>query len=170
MNAYAALAWLNFFIADVRDGLGPYLGVFLKEYQFGESHIGLIVTSASLCALIFGIPLGIFIDKTRFKRGVIALCIVGIVLATGANYFYPHFAFTLMAQIAIALCGVCLAPAFSAITLGIVGQSGYSRQVSLNEAYKHAGTAFSAGLSFVFALYYGIGAIFIITALMEYVL
>ena len=66
MNAYAALAWLNFFIADVRDG---------KEHQFGESHIGL--TSASLCALIFGIPLGIFIDKTRFKRGIIALCIVG---------------------------------------------------------------------------------------------
>ncbi|ELR5012825.1 MFS transporter [Campylobacter upsaliensis] len=166
MSAYFALAWLNFFIADVRDGLGPYLGVFLKEYQFGESHIGLIVTSASLCALIFGIPLGIFIDKTRFKRWVIALCIVGIVLATGANYFYPHFAFTLMAQIAIALCAVCLAPAFSAITLGIVGQKGFSKQISLNEAYKHAGTAFSAGLSFVFALHYGIGAIFIITALM----
>ncbi|EAH5976569.1 MFS transporter [Campylobacter upsaliensis] len=166
MSAYFALAWLNFFIADVRDGLGPYLGVFLKEHQFTESQIGLITTSTSLCALIFGIFLGILIDKTRFKRGIIALCIVGIVLATGANYFYPHFTFTLMAQIAIALCAVCLAPAFSAITLGIVGQSGYSRQVSLNEAYKHAGTAFSAGLSFIFALYYGIGAIFIITALM----
>lgn len=166
MSAYFALAWLNFFIADVRDGLGPYLGVFLKEHQFTESQIGLITTSTSLCALIFGIFLGVLIDKTRFKRGIIALCIVGIVLATGANYFYPHFTFTLMAQIAIALCAVCLAPAFSAITLGIVGQSGYSRQVSLNEAYKHAGTAFSAGLSFIFALYYGIGAIFIITALM----
>lgn len=71
-----------------------------------------------------------------------------------------------MAQIAIALCAVCLAPAFSAITLGIVGQKGFSKQISLNEAYKHAGTAFSAGLSFIFALYYGIGAIFIITALM----
>ncbi|EEP3373188.1 MFS transporter [Campylobacter upsaliensis] len=166
MSAYFALAWLNFFIADVRDGLGPYLGVFLKEHQFTESQIGLITTSTSLCALIFGIFLGVLIDKTHFKRGIIALCIVGIVLATGANYFYPHFTFTLMAQIAIALCAVCLAPAFSAITLGIVGQSGYSRQVSLNEAYKHAGTSFSAGLSFIFALYYGIGAIFIITALM----
>ncbi|EMS7925229.1 MFS transporter [Campylobacter upsaliensis] len=166
LSAYFALAWLNFFIADVRDGLGPYLGVFLKEHQFTESQIGLITTSTSLCALIFGIFLGVLIDKTHFKRGIIALCIVGIVLATGANYFYPHFTFTLMAQIAIALCAVCLAPAFSAITLGIVGQSGYSKQVSLNEAYKHAGTAFSAGLSFIFALYYGIGAIFIITALM----
>lgn len=166
MNAYIALAWLNFFIADVRDGLGPYLGVFLKEYQFAESHIGLIFTSTSLCALFFGLPLGIFVDKTRFKRGLIALCIIGIVLATGANYFYPHFTFTFVAQIAISLCAVCLAPAFSAITLGIVGQSGYSKQVSINEAYKHAGTAFSAGLSFVFALYYGIAAIFVITALM----
>ncbi|EAH5885992.1 MFS transporter [Campylobacter upsaliensis] len=166
MSAYFALAWLNFFIADVRDGLGPYLGVFLKEHQFTESQIGLITTSASLCALIFGIFLGVLIDKTHFKRGIIALCIVGIVLATGANYFYPHFTFTLMAQIAIALCAVCLAPAFSAITLGIVGQKGFSKQISLNEAYKHAGTAFSAGLSFIFALYYGIGAIFIITALM----
>lgn len=166
LSAYFALAWLNFFIADVRDGLGPYLGVFLKEHQFTESQIGLITTSTSLCALIFGIFLGILIDKTRFKRGIIALCIVGIVLATGANYFYPHFTFTLMAQIAIALCAVCLAPAFSAITLGIVGQKGFSKQISLNEAYKHAGTAFSAGLSFIFALYYGIGAIFIITALM----
>lgn len=166
LSAYFALAWLNFFIADVRDGLGPYLGVFLKEHQFTESQIGLITTSTSLCALIFGIFLGVLIDKTHFKRGIIALCIVGIVLATGANYFYPHFAFTLMAQIAIALCAVCLAPAFSAITLGIVGQKGFSKQISLNEAYKHAGTAFSAGLSFVFALHYGIGAIFIITALM----
>ncbi|EIW4615664.1 MFS transporter [Campylobacter upsaliensis] len=166
LSAYFALAWLNFFIADVRDGLGPYLGVFLKEHQFTESQIGLITTSTSLCALIFGIFLGVLIDKTHFKRGIIALCIVGIVLATGANYFYPHFTFTLMAQIAIALCAVCLAPAFSAITLGIVGQKGFSKQISLNEAYKHAGTAFSAGLSFIFALYYGIGAIFIITALM----
>ncbi|EOE5691698.1 MFS transporter [Campylobacter upsaliensis] len=166
LSAYFALAWLIFFIADVRDGLDPYLGVFLKGHQFTESQIGLITTSTSLCALIFGIFLGVLIDKTHFKRGIIALCIVGIVLATGANYFYPHFTFTLMAQIAIALCAVCLAPAFSAITLGIVGQKGFSKQISLNEAYKHAGTAFSAGLSFIFALYYGIGAIFIITALM----
>ncbi len=66
----------------------------------------------------------------------------------------------------IALCGVCLAPAFAALTLGIVGLADYSRQVSLNEAYKHAGTAFSALLSLGFAFYYGIGAIFVITALM----
>lgn len=131
-----------------------------------ESQIGLISTITSLCALLFGIPLGILIDKTPHKRSLIALCICAIVLATLANYFYPHFSFTLLAQMSVALCAVCLAPAFAALTLGIVGLSNYSRQVSLNEAYKHAGTAFSALLSFGFALWYGIGAIFVITAAM----
>lgn len=150
----------------MQDGLGAYLGVFLKQHDFMESQIGLISTIASLCALVFAIPLGVFIDKTPHKKALIAFCILTIVFATLANYFYPHFGFTLLAQMSVALCGVCLAPAFAALTLGIVGLSGYSRQVSLNEAYKHAGTAFSALLSLGFAFYYGIGAIFVITALM----
>lgn len=52
MNTYNTLAWLNFFIADVQDGLGPYLGVFLKNHHFLEGQIGLIGTITSLCALL----------------------------------------------------------------------------------------------------------------------
>ncbi len=166
MNVYNALAWLNFFIADVRDGLGPYLGVFLKNHGFLEGHIGLIGTITALCALAFGVPLGILVDKTRYKRALIAFCILAITSSVLLNYFYPTFAFTLIAQASIALCGVCLAPAFAALTLGIVGRGAYAKQTSKNEAYKHAGTAFSAGVSLVCAYYYGIVAIFIITALM----
>ncbi|WP_289686385.1 hypothetical protein [Helicobacter rodentium] len=59
---------MNFFIADVQDGLGAYLGVFLKQHAFMESQIGLISTIASLCALVFAIPLGVFIDKTPHKK------------------------------------------------------------------------------------------------------
>lgn len=166
MNPYNALAWLNFFIADVRDGLGPYLGVFLKEHHFLEGQIGLISTITSLCALAFGIPLGILVDKTCYKRTLIAFCIIAITLSTLTNYFYPYFVFTLLAQLSIALCAVFLAPAFAALTLGIVGQKSYAKQVSLNEAYKHGGTAFSAFLSFGCALYWGIASIFVITVLM----
>lgn len=166
MNSYNSLLWLNFFVADVRDGLGPYLGVFLKSHGLKEGAIGIIASVASLCALIFSIPFGILVDKTRHKRTLIALCIILIISVTSFNYFYTHFAFTLIAQVSIALCAVFLAPAFAAITLGIVGLNQYALQVAKNEAYKHAGTAFSAALSFIFALYYGIGSIFVITALM----
>ncbi len=53
MNSFNILAWLNFFVADVKDGLGPYLGVFLKEYGFLEGQIGLIGTISSLCRICF---------------------------------------------------------------------------------------------------------------------
>ncbi len=166
MNSYNLLLWLNFFVADVRDGLGPYLGIFLQSHGFKEGMIGVIGSIASLTALVFSIPLGILVDKTRHKRMFVALCIILIISITSINYFYTYFIFTLVAQVVIALCAVFLAPAFAAITLGIVGLNNYAYQVAKNEAYKHAGTAFSAALSFVFALYYGIASIFIITALM----
>ena len=37
----AALDWLNFFLADVRGGLGPYVSVFLlTEAQWNQAQIG----------------------------------------------------------------------------------------------------------------------------------
>ncbi len=105
-------------------------------------------------------------DKTHYKRTLIAFCIVLISSCTLANYFYTIFAFTLVSSFCTALCAVFLAPAFAALTLGIVGEKNYAKQVSHNEAYKHAGTAFSAALSFVCALVFSLISIFVITALM----
>ncbi len=34
-----ALNAVNFFMADVRDGLGPYLGVFLQQQQWSPTQI-----------------------------------------------------------------------------------------------------------------------------------
>lgn len=166
MTSSNLLAWLNFFIADVRDGLGPFLGVFLLQNGFGESQIGLIGTISHLIALTLGVPCGILVDKTTRKKECIAFFVALIVLFCSLNYFFPSFIFTLIAQGLTALSGVFLAPAFAALTLGIVGVKAYPLQCAKNEGYKHAGTMFGAGLSFVFALYYGIASIFIITALL----
>ena len=45
-----ALDWFNFFLADVRDGLGPYLAVYLfTEQKWDEGRIGVgIRTGANL--------------------------------------------------------------------------------------------------------------------------
>ncbi len=163
-NPSLLLSWLNFFIADVNDGLGPYLGVFLKEHDFSEANIGLVVTLSALVALFFGVFAGVLIDKTRRIKSLIAACVMLITVSTLANYFYPNFSFTLLAQISVSLCAVCLAPAFLALTLGLVGQRGAKRQISLNEAYKHAGTAFSAALAMAGAFAFGIGGVFVVGA------
>ena len=166
MNSSNLLAWLNFFVADVRDGLGPFLGVFLRQNGFGEFDIGLIGTISSLIALVLGVPCGILVDKTTHKKELIGFFVALIIVFCSLNYFFPSFIFTLIAQGLSALSGVFLAPAFAALTLGIVGVKDYPLQCAKNEGYKHAGTMFGAGLSFVFALHFGIASIFIITAIL----
>ena len=166
MNPSNLLAWLNFFVADVRDGLGPFLGVFLLQNGFGEAQVGLISTISHIIALALGVPCGILVDKTTRKKECIAFFIALIVLFCSLNYFFPSFVFTLIAQCLVALSGVFLAPAFAALTLGIIGVKHYPLQCARNEAYKHAGTAFGAALSFVLALHFGIASVFVITALL----
>lgn len=166
MNPSNLLAWLNFFVADVRDGLGPFLGVFLLQNGFGEAQVGLISTISHIIALALGVPCGILVDKTTRKKECIAFFVALIMLFCSLNYFFPSFVFTLLAQCLVALSGVFLAPAFAALTLGIIGVKNYPLQCARNEAYKHAGTAFGAALSFVLALHFGIASVFVITALL----
>lgn len=166
MNPSNLLAWLNFFVADVRDGLGPFLGVFLLQNGFGEAQVGLISTISHIIALALGVPCGILVDKTTRKKECIAFFVALIMLFCSLNYFFPSFVFTLLAQCLVALSGVFLAPAFAALTLGIIGVKHYPLQCARNEAYKHAGTAFGAALSFVLALHFGIASVFVITALL----
>ena len=166
MNPSNLLAWLNFFVADVRDGLGPFLGVFLLQNGFGEAQVGLISTISHIIALALGVPCGIWVDKTTRKKECIAFFIALIMLFCSLNYFFPSFIFTLLAQCLVTLSGVFLAPAFAALTLGIIGAKHYPLQCARNEAYKHAGTAFGAALSFMLALHFGIASVFVITALL----
>ena len=166
MNPHNLLAWLNFFVADVRDGLGPFLGVFLLQNGFGESQIGYISTISHIIALSLGVPCGILVDKTTRKKELVGAFIVLIIAFCTLNYLFPSFVFTLIAQGLVALSGVFLAPAFAALTLGIVGVRDYPLQTARNEAYKHAGTAFGAALSFCLALYFGIVSVFAITAVL----
>ena len=138
--------------------------MFLVQNGFGEADVGLISTASHIVALTLGVPCGILVDKSTHKKQLIAFFIALIVLACTLNYFFPSFIFTLFAQVFAALSGVFLAPAFAALTLGIMGQHRYAAQCAKNEAYKHAGTVFGAGLGFIFALHFGIASIFVITA------
>ncbi len=40
-RSWIALNWLNFFAADISDGVGPFLAVYLaSSLQWPSSHIG----------------------------------------------------------------------------------------------------------------------------------
>ncbi|MDD7979839.1 MFS transporter, partial [Achromobacter ruhlandii] len=66
------LAGVNFFLADVRDGLGPFLGVFLLGHGWHADAIGYLMTAAGLAGMLATTPMGAWVDASRRKRGLLA--------------------------------------------------------------------------------------------------
>ena len=68
----APLDWLNFFLADVRGGLGAYVGVFLlTQAHWNQATIGAVLTVSGLIGITLHAPIGALIDATNYKRGLI---------------------------------------------------------------------------------------------------
>ena len=69
-NVERKLDALNFFLADIRDGLGPYLAIYLlTERKWDEASIGAVMSLAGLAGILAQTPAGALIDRTRAKRG-----------------------------------------------------------------------------------------------------
>src|SRR5512132_500279 len=112
----AALDWLNFFLADVRGGLGPYVSVFLlTEAQWNQAQIGAVLTISGLIGISLHVPIGAFIDATRCKRGLLVAG-VGMLAAAGvAIERMPTWPVVLAADILMAVLGAVFAPTVAAI-------------------------------------------------------
>ncbi|QHG65975.1 MFS transporter [Pseudomonas putida] len=166
-SQHRALDWLNFFLADVRDGLGPYLAIYLLAvHQWQPASIGLVMSLAGIAALLAQTPAGALIDRTTAKRAVV---VIAAVLVTGSCLLLPwisSFTGVALTQTVGALAGSVFAPAIAAISLGITGPKAFTARVGRNETYNHAGNACSAMLAGGLAYLFGPVVVFYLMAVM----
>lgn len=151
---------LNFFLADVRDGLGPYLAIYLlavrgPEHGWNEATIGAVMTIAGIAGLVAQTPAGAFIDASRNKRAVIIAAALAVTLSCLALPFVDGFLVVAATQSIAGIAGAIFPPALAAITLGIVGPKLFAKRIGRNEAFNHAGNAASATLAGVLAISFG---------------
>ncbi len=162
-----ALDGLNFFLADVRDGMGPFLGTFLRENQgWDAGRVGIALAASQLGTVLAQTPAGAFIDRTRRKR--LAMAVAAAVVAAGCVglYLVPTTAAVVASQAAIGAAATIFPPAIAAVTLGVVGRAKMARQTGRNEAFNHAGNVVSAALAGGSAYLLGYGAMFFLVAAM----
>src|SRR3954453_15690868 len=96
-----ALDALNVVLADVRDGLGPYLAIFLATKHWDPSRIGLAMSAMGVATVVAQTPAGALIDGTRRKRSWMAASAAVIALAAVAMARVPTLPVILAAQGAI---------------------------------------------------------------------
>ncbi|MGF6128056.1 MFS family permease [Pseudomonas frederiksbergensis] len=160
-----SLDGLNFFLADVRDGLGPYLAIYLLAvHHWDPASIGLVMTVAGIAALLTQTPAGALIDRTRRKRGVIIVAALLVTVSCVVLPFITSFTLVALTQALSAAAASVFAPAISAISLGITGPRAFTRRTGRNETFNHAGNAVAALLAGGFAYLFGPVAVFYLMA------
>jgi MFS family permease len=138
------LDWLNFFLADVQTGVGPFLAIYLAGYGWNEQRVGIALTVGGIAGILTQTPAGALVDRLRSKRALIASGIVA--LATGASLiaFVPSFWFVMSAQVLIGGASSIFGPAICAVSLGIVGHKLFDRRQGRNQSFNSAGNVVAA--------------------------
>jgi predicted MFS family arabinose efflux permease len=138
------LDWLNFFLADVQTGVGPFLAIYLSGYEWNEESVGLALMVGGLAGILMQTPAGALVDRLRSKRALIAGGIVA--LASGALLiaFLPTFWSVMSAQVLIGGTSSVFGPAICAVSLGIVGHHLFDRRQGRNQTFNSAGNVVAA--------------------------
>lgn len=158
---------MNFTLADVRDGLGPYLGIWLITVHGWEAGaVGAVIGASGIAGLLAKAPAGVVVDALPDKRAMLIFATIAITLSCLLVLVSPDWSVVLASQVLAGAAAAVIAPAIAALTLGLVGPAGFSRRMGRNEAFNHAGNAATAAAAGLAALAIGPVAVFVIMGFM----
>lgn len=140
-----ALRALNFFVADVQNGMGPYMALYLQtSVHWGPARIGAALAAGNIAQVLAQTPAGALIDRVRQKRALLLFGIGLIALAVLATAFFTTKPVVMTGQALIGTAGAIFPLCLSAIALGLVGRKKFDRAQGTNQAFNAAGNMFAA--------------------------
>jgi MFS family permease len=139
-----ALTLLAFFMADVRDGLGPFLATYLQESRLQQELIGYTMTAGGLAGVLMTPVAGAWVDRSTAKRAMTVAAALAIIAASAVAFSTLDGTWLIASQIVTGAAGALLGATMAALTLGVARASGFKRQTGRNEAWSHAGNMVSA--------------------------
>lgn len=159
-----ALDALNFFMADMQAGVGPFLGVFLVAHGWRSGRIGTVMTLGGVAGMLMTAPAGALVDSTSHKRTFVIAPGIFTIVASAIVLVSQRFWLVAASQIATAIAGAAIGPAVTGMTLGLVQQAGFTRKNGRNQAFNHAGNSAGAALSGLLGWKLGLPAVFWLAA------
>ena len=139
---------VNFFLADVQGGLGPFVSVFLVTAAgWTAAQVGIVLTIAGLIGICLHIPAGAVIDAARCKRAILIGAAVLLSACALAIQQAPILPVVFAADVVMAILGAIFAPTVAAITLGLVPQEALLPRLARNVIWDRMGNIFIAAVA-----------------------
>lgn len=163
-----ALDWLNFFLAALLGGFGPFTAFYLADQQWAPPSVGLILTAGTFAGLLSQLPGGELLDMIRSKRVLVAIGVTMLALAALLLVLRPGLPVVLTAALLQGASGGLLGPGIAAISLGLVGHAALAERLGRNQRLASIGGFASAGLMGLIGYALSSRAIFLASAALAF--
>ncbi len=140
------LDWLNFLLADVQTGVGPFLAIYLAGYKWNEESVGLALTVGGIAGILTQTPAGALVDFLRSKRALVGVAVAALAAGALLIALFPSFWPVMGAQVLIGGTSSVFLPATCAMSLGIVGRAAFDIRQGRNQTFNSAGNVIAAVL------------------------
>jgi MFS family permease len=161
-----ALDAINFLIAGLLAGFGPFIPLFLADQAWSAANVGYVLSAGSIVALLSQLPGGELLDAIRSKQFLLAVGVLMVGLSAIIVALWPDFVPVLIAQILLGLTGGFLGPAIAAISLGLVGHAALPERLGRNQRFQSIGNLTMAALIGVVGYSVSARAMFLATAML----
>jgi predicted MFS family arabinose efflux permease len=138
------LDWLNFLLADVQSGVGPFLAIYLAGYRWNEESVGLALTVGGIAGILTQTPAGGLVDYLRSKRALVGVAVAALAAGALLIALFPSFWPVMGAQVLIGGTSSVFLPAICAMSLGIVGRAAFDVRQGSNQTFNSAGNVVAA--------------------------
>lgn len=158
------LDFVNFFIADVQTGFGPFVAVYLTAHKWTEVQIGLALTLGTIASVVSQVPSGAIVDAMANKRSAAGVSIVSVMLAAIGLALFPSPLPVYAAEVLHGFGSSVLVPAIAALSLQLVGHTRLPERLGRNAAFASAGNGIAAGVMGGIGTCVGCNSVFWLTA------
>ncbi|TAM50173.1 MAG: MFS transporter [Paraburkholderia sp.] len=159
-----ALDWLNFFLANVQTGFGPFIASYLTANKWTQGEIGVALSVGTATAMLSQVPAGALIDALRNKKAAGAAAIIAIAACALLLAASPTLLPVLAAELFHGFASCMLTPAIAAISFALVGHRALGDRLGRNARFASIGSAFAAAAMGAFGEYSSARAVFWLTA------
>ena len=92
----SGLDGINFFLAGMQAGFGPFVAVLLADEKWTQQNIGYVLSVSGIAGLLSQLPGGELLDVSRSKRFLVALGAVMQIAAAGGEEFHRLHQFVIV--------------------------------------------------------------------------
>ena len=164
MRSQRALDLLNFFVADVQTGFGPFVAVYLTMHKWTAGADRLCPHPQHHRRADQPVPAGVLVDAAPNKRRVAGGALIGVIVAALLMAFWPSELPYPGRPGSACISSCVLTPAIAAISLHLVGHAALGERLGRNARFAAIGNGLAAAVMGVTGTYVSSQSVFLLTA------